>query len=94
MSERFTCKRTILPLKEELQLMEPLWDRVKVPAIVIHGKKDDFVPWQNAEFVRAQMPDSLLEIVYLQGMNHFIPWSAPGEIVKGIGWADRRSGGE
>jgi len=74
----------ILPLKEELKLMLPLWEKIRVPTVVIQGTKDRLVPKENADFVASMLPDSLVEIVMLEGANHFIPWSHDKEIRKAI----------
>jgi len=74
----------ILPLKAELDSMLPLWKAVHIPAVVIQGTKDMLVPKENAEFVRRMMGDSLADIRYLEGVNHFIPWSHPHKIVEAL----------
>ncbi|MEO9870074.1 alpha/beta fold hydrolase [Ekhidna sp.] len=74
----------IITLKEELELMIPLWDQIKIPTIVIQGTDDSLVPKENADFAKRMLPDSLLEVNLLEGVNHFIPWSHPQEIIKAI----------
>lgn len=74
----------ILPLKGELELMLPLWDKIQIPSIVIQGTNDRLVPKGNADFAKAMLPDSLVEIRLLEGVNHFVPWNHPSEIIKAI----------
>ena len=74
----------ILPLKAELEKMLPLWENISVPSIVIQGTKDNLVPKENAEFARRMLNDSLVDIRYIDGANHFIPWTYPEWVVKGI----------
>jgi pimeloyl-ACP methyl ester carboxylesterase len=74
----------ILPLKEELQLMLPLWQKIIIPTVLVQGTKDILVPKENAEFARKMFRTEILTINYLEGVNHFIPWSNPEEIVRGI----------
>lgn len=74
----------IVPLKDELTLMMPLWEKIRSRTIVIQGKKDMLVPWQNAEFAQRMLPDSLVEVRYLPDENHFIPWSKPEAILDAI----------
>lgn len=74
----------ILPLKEELNEMLPMWKQIKIPTIVIQGTDDSLVPQENAAFARQMLPDSLLEVYMLEDVNHFIPWSHPEEIIKAI----------
>ncbi|MEQ9467489.1 MAG: alpha/beta hydrolase [Ekhidna sp.] len=74
----------ILALRGELELMLPLWDKIKVPTIVIQGTEDSLVPKENAAFAKRMISDSLLEVNLLDGVNHFIPWTDPQEITKAI----------
>ena len=74
----------ILPLRQELEEMLPLWDRISVPTIVIQGTNDMLVPKENAEFARRMINDSLVDIRYLEGANHFIPWSQPNAIEEAL----------
>lgn len=74
----------ILPLERELEQMLPLWRQVNIPTVVIQGTRDMLVPMENAEFARKMLPDSLVDIRYLEGVNHFIPWSHPQEMVKAL----------
>ncbi len=75
----------IMPLKEELAEMIPLWKYIKAPSIVIQGKKDMLVPWENAEFALEQLKGNApVELRYLDRANHFIPWSHPETIVQAI----------
>ncbi len=75
----------IITLKEELTEMIPLWKYIQTPSIVIQGKKDMLVPWENAEFARKMLQDHApLDVRYLEKVNHFIPWSHPETIVQAI----------
>lgn len=70
----------ILSLAPELRLMEPLWDRVTAPVVVVHGARDRLVPVENVAYVRRMAPSSpAVEIVPDAG--HLIPWTRP-EIVR------------
>ncbi len=74
----------IFTLKDELTQMIPLWPNVLLPTIVIQGTSDSLVPKENVDFAKRVLPDSLLEVVLLENVNHFIPWSHPQEIIKAI----------
>ncbi len=74
----------ILPLRNELSDMIPLWEQIKIPTIVIQGTEDSLVPKENAEFAQKMLPDSLLVVRMLEDVNHFIPWTHPEEIIKAI----------
>lgn len=74
----------IMPLKDELELMKPMWSKITIPTIVIQGSDDSLVPKENAAFAKRVLPDSLVHINMLEGVNHFIPWTHPEEIIKAI----------
>jgi pimeloyl-ACP methyl ester carboxylesterase len=67
----------IYKLKPELEQLVPEWSEIKVPAIVIQGTKDSFVPAANADFANRMLIHSSVQIQLIEGVDHFIPWSHP-----------------
>ncbi|MEQ8535607.1 MAG: alpha/beta hydrolase, partial [Imperialibacter sp.] len=76
----------IIDLKEELEMMTDGWRSLLTPVYMLQGDQDTLVPMGNAYYPGKFMPDSLIHIQLLRGVNHFIPWSHPQEIVKGINY--------
>lgn len=74
----------IVPLKKELEMMLPLWENIQVPCVVVHGTKDMLVPVENADFAKDMIADSLISVVYLEGVNHFIPWTNATDIMQAL----------
>jgi pimeloyl-ACP methyl ester carboxylesterase len=74
----------ILPLKKELKLMLPLWEKIIVPVTVIQGDDDNLVPPGNAAFARKMLTAAPVDIQMIPDMNHFIPWSRPDLIQQAI----------
>ena len=75
----------ILYLKPELEKMLPLWKNIRQPVIVIQGGKDMLVSPKNADFAEKMLVNAKsLEIVKVNTMNHFVPWSHPQLIKKAI----------
>ncbi|MEA5425874.1 alpha/beta fold hydrolase [Arcicella lustrica] len=75
----------ILFLKPELEKMLPLWKNIRQPVIVIQGGKDMLVNPKNADFAKKMLVNSAkVEIVRVDTMNHFVPWSHPFLIKKVI----------
>lgn len=75
----------ILHLKEELELMLPLWKTIQQPCIVIQGEDDSLVPAANADFLKRKFINAeYLEIQKVAGMNHFVPWSNPELIAEAV----------
>ncbi len=67
----------IYKLKPELEEMLPLWKNIQTPSIVIQGKSDSLVPYQNADFAKRMLVNAPLKIELIEGVDHFIPWSHP-----------------
>jgi pimeloyl-ACP methyl ester carboxylesterase len=67
----------IYHLKPELQRMIPLWKNITSTTIVIQGSKDELVPAANADFAVKMLVNATVEVVKVEGMNHFVPWSNP-----------------
>jgi pimeloyl-ACP methyl ester carboxylesterase len=76
-TELAVSNQEILPLKNELQQMMPLWISIRVPVIVIQGDKDPLVPPGNAAFAKRMLVNAPVLVQMIPDMNHFIPWSRP-----------------
>lgn len=74
----------IYQLKPQLELMLPLWKRITVPTLVIQGTKDSLVDPGNADFAKKMMINAPVKLVMIDGMDHFIPWSAPDKIRQSV----------
>lgn len=65
----------VIFLREELELMLPLWTDITVPSIVIQGDADDHVHPGNGPFAESMLVNAPKEIIMLEGQNHFLPWN-------------------
>jgi pimeloyl-ACP methyl ester carboxylesterase len=68
-------------LKEELELMLPLWKSITVPSVVIQGESDKLVAPGNGSFADSMLVNAPHEIIMLANQNHFLPWNE-SELVK------------
>ena len=51
--------------------------RRNCPVSILHGTKDNLVPYGNVAFMKRYIPiDCLFEVITLTGRNHFIPWNS------------------
>ncbi len=67
--------KEMLNLKEDLKLISNDFDKIKVPLMVLHGKKDKIVPYEHAIFIEQKVKDNIsFELTTLPEANHFIPW--------------------
>lgn len=68
----------ILPAKEELLKMVPLWKRITCPVQIIQGGSDKLVPAGNEDFAEEMLVNASSVSVYrLPEENHFIPFTKP-----------------
>lgn len=73
------------PLKGELEALEGLWSRWRVPVVVVQGEKDSLVPAENADFAERVLPAGpATRVVRLKRQGHLIPWEDPGAIVVAV----------
>ncbi|MBO6792491.1 MAG: alpha/beta hydrolase [Balneolaceae bacterium] len=77
----YSTNEEILALKGELEEMKPDWGKIEVPVSIIHGEKDKLVPVENVDFVKQQLVALKPEMIIVDSMNHFVPWSNP-ELIK------------
>ena len=75
----------ILPVKEDLERMLPLWKNIKIPVTIIHGQKDRLVTVENVDFAKEQLVNSSkVDVIIYPEEDHFIPWTKYDEIVNEI----------
>ncbi len=69
------ANQELMALEEELRLLQARLDTIRVPTVIVHGTEDDLVPVENVDFMEEQFTAlEELEIVILEGRNHFLPW--------------------
>ena len=71
-------------LREELELMMPLWKDVTMPSVVIQGEADDLVHPGNGAFADSVLVNAPHEIIMLPNQNHFLPWNESDLVKKTI----------
>jgi pimeloyl-ACP methyl ester carboxylesterase len=71
-------------LKPQLQNMVSSWEKVTCPVVVIHGKKDTFVPFGNVAFAEKMLVGAKVHYLILEESGHFIPWQNHDLVVEGI----------
>ncbi|MFY0643988.1 MAG: alpha/beta hydrolase [Bacteroidia bacterium] len=68
----------ILPAKDELEVMEPLWTNITSQVCIIQGEKDKLVPAGNADYAEKMLVNaSKLKVMKFEKFNHFIPFTEP-----------------
>ena len=68
-------------LKKDLVDLKPKLQNITSKVIIIHGTKDQLVPYSNVAFMRREFINAKsLEIISIKDANHFIPWDHFKEI--------------
>jgi len=71
----------VFALKPELELLGKKLDKITSPMIIIHGTADDLVPYENVPYMLAKITQARpLELLTLEGQNHFLPWNSEGHV--------------
>lgn len=67
----------LMALKDELELLETQLDQLHIPIEIVHGTKDDLVPYENVAFMEGHFQNvQSLSVDTLDGVNHFLPWNS------------------
>ena len=76
----------IVALKKELMDLQPLWHKLQVNVLGIHGKKDSLVPIAHTLFLENLLKEKrkYAEFYYPSDMGHFFIWSNKDMVVKRI----------
>ena len=73
----------LMPLKQDLLMIEDDWDKIRCKVAICHGTKDVLVPFGNMAYAQQKLINA--EKVYtkvFEGKNHFILWSDKEEIIQ------------
>lgn len=73
--------RELYPLKGELEALKPLLAKVTCPVIIVHAPDDFLVPFENVAYMKESFaPGVIIDVVVLEGKNHFVPWNAEADV--------------
>ncbi|MAZ48644.1 MAG: hypothetical protein CME65_08770 [Halobacteriovoraceae bacterium] len=75
------CNREIIALKVELKKLEKQYP-MTVPTTIIHGKKDQLVPFGNVDYIKKHFTSS--KLIVNDHMGHFVPWAFPQLLINEI----------
>ncbi|WP_309613964.1 alpha/beta hydrolase [Flavobacterium sp.] len=68
-------------LKSDLYDLKPKLQNITSKVIIIHGTKDQLVPYSNVAFMSREFVNTKsLDIISIKDANHFIPWTHFKEI--------------
>ncbi len=75
----------LIALKPHLEALEPKLGAVRCPIFIVHGTKDELVPYANVPFMQKQFVAAPVETVTITGENHFLPWRRQKELNETLG---------
>lgn len=68
-------------LKADLTQLETDMKNADLPfAWMVHGDQDNMVPYANVAYAKSHFNPQKLEVITINGANHFIPWQHYNEI--------------
>jgi len=63
-------------LKQDLKDLKPLLKNIKSEILIIHGTKDQLVPYSNVAFIQKEFVNAKsMDLISIKDANHFIPWT-------------------
>lgn len=63
-------------LKNDLVHMKPTLNKITTAVLVLHGTKDQLVPYSNVAFIEREFINAKsIEVKTIKNADHFIPWS-------------------
>ncbi|MFM9864806.1 MAG: alpha/beta fold hydrolase [Micropepsaceae bacterium] len=79
------ANREIISLEPQLAALAPRLATIKVPITIVHGTKDDLVPYANVAFMKKHLTGTkAMEVTVLDGQNHFLPWNSKDKVEAAI----------
>jgi len=63
-------------LKQDLVDLKPKLKNIRSEVTIIHGTKDQLVPYSNVDFMKKEFMNAKnMELISIKEANHFIPWT-------------------
>ncbi|MDZ4741429.1 MAG: alpha/beta hydrolase [Alphaproteobacteria bacterium] len=75
------ANREVILLEPQLKALAARLSTLKLPVTIVHGTKDDLVPFANVAFMKTRMTKVTgMEVTVLEGQNHFLPWNSKKQV--------------
>ncbi len=75
----------VLAARQQTQVLAPLLERITCPVVIVHGTRDKLVPYANVAYTQQMLTGaSSVELVRLEGVQHFIPWTHADAVRRAI----------
>ena len=75
------ANREVIALEPQLKALAARLSTLKLPVTIVHGTKDDLVPFANVAFIKTRMTNVTgMDVTVLEGQNHFLPWNSKKQV--------------
>ena len=75
------ANREVILLEPQLKALAARLSTLKLPVTIVHGTKDDLVPFANVAFMKTRMTNVTgMDVTVLEGQNHFLPWNSKKQV--------------
>ena len=75
------ANREVIVLEPQLKTLAARLSTLKLPVTIVHGTKDDLVPFANVAFIKTRMTNVTgMDVTVLEGQNHFLPWNSKKQV--------------
>lgn len=78
------ANREVMPLSDELALIQDDLHTLNIPVTLVQGDKDPLVDPKNADFVESKLTQARLKLDRFPGEGHFIVWSHVDHVAREI----------
>jgi pimeloyl-ACP methyl ester carboxylesterase len=79
------ANREIIALEPQLAALKPRLASIHVPVTIVHGTKDDLVPFANVAYLKTHLTGTrAMEVTVIEGQNHFLPWNSKQQVEAAI----------
>ncbi|MDZ4868231.1 MAG: alpha/beta hydrolase [Alphaproteobacteria bacterium] len=73
--------REIIALEPQLEALAPRLATIHIPVTIVHGTKDDLVPFENVAFMKTHLTGThAMDVTVIDGQNHFLPWNSKQQV--------------
>lgn len=86
----YNANLEIFALEAELERLGRSLHLIEIPVLIVHGTQDHLVPYENVAYMEQMMTNARLDVVTLEGQNHFLPWNARETVDQAIKTAATR----
>jgi pimeloyl-ACP methyl ester carboxylesterase len=71
------ANRELIPLQDSLLALQKVLPDVTAPVVIVHSRDDELVPFANVDYMeRSFTRAAFVDVVALDGRNHFLPWNS------------------